>query len=63
MTMNIAVIGESCKDEYIYGTCDRVCPEHFLCGKLLHVEPHKKCSVHYHKLKKETFYVIKGSVS
>lgn len=25
--MNIAVIGESCKDEYIYGTCDRVCPE------------------------------------
>lgn len=23
----IAVIGESCVDEYIYGVCDRVCPE------------------------------------
>lgn len=25
--MRFAVIGESCVDEYIYGTCDRVCPE------------------------------------
>lgn len=25
--MNILVIGESCIDEYILGTCDRVCPE------------------------------------
>jgi bifunctional ADP-heptose synthase (sugar kinase/adenylyltransferase) len=24
---NIVVIGESCIDEYVYGTCDRVCPE------------------------------------
>lgn len=23
----IAVIGESCIDQYVYGTCDRVCPE------------------------------------
>lgn len=23
----IAVIGESCIDEYVYGTCERVCPE------------------------------------
>jgi bifunctional ADP-heptose synthase (sugar kinase/adenylyltransferase) len=27
MKANIAVIGESCIDEYVYGTCDRVCPE------------------------------------
>ena len=27
MIKNIAVIGESCVDEYVYGTCDRVCPE------------------------------------
>ena len=32
------------------------------CGKLLHVIPDKQCSVHYHKLKKETFYVIDGSL-
>lgn len=25
--LKIAVIGESCIDEYVYGTCDRVCPE------------------------------------
>lgn len=25
--MNILVIGESCIDEYIFGSCDRVCPE------------------------------------
>lgn len=25
--LNILVIGESCIDEYVYGTCSRVCPE------------------------------------
>jgi D-beta-D-heptose 7-phosphate kinase/D-beta-D-heptose 1-phosphate adenosyltransferase len=25
--MKIALIGESCIDEYVFGTCDRVCPE------------------------------------
>lgn len=32
------------------------------CGKHLHVIPYKQCSVHYHKLKKETFYVIEGEL-
>jgi N-acetylneuraminate synthase len=32
------------------------------CGKHLHVLPNKWCSVHYHKNKKETFYVIKGEL-
>jgi mannose-6-phosphate isomerase-like protein (cupin superfamily) len=32
------------------------------CGKHLHVLPSKWCSVHYHKIKKETFYVIEGSL-
>lgn len=30
------------------------------CGKHLHVIPGHWCSVHYHKNKKETFYVING---
>lgn len=30
------------------------------CGKHLHVCPQKKCSVHYHKNKTETFYIIRG---
>jgi mannose-6-phosphate isomerase-like protein (cupin superfamily) len=33
------------------------------CGKHLHVLPDKYCSVHYHKNKKETFYVINGELS
>jgi mannose-6-phosphate isomerase-like protein (cupin superfamily) len=32
------------------------------CGKHLHVLPNKWCSVHYHKIKKETFYVINGKL-
>jgi mannose-6-phosphate isomerase-like protein (cupin superfamily) len=32
------------------------------CGKHLHVLPTKWCSVHYHKNKKETFYVIHGEL-
>ena len=25
--MKIAVIGDACTDKYIYGSCDRLCPE------------------------------------
>jgi mannose-6-phosphate isomerase-like protein (cupin superfamily) len=32
------------------------------CGKLLHVEIKKQSSVHYHKNKKETFYIINGNL-
>lgn len=32
------------------------------CGKHLHVLPTKWCSVHYHKNKKETFYIINGEL-
>jgi D-beta-D-heptose 7-phosphate kinase/D-beta-D-heptose 1-phosphate adenosyltransferase len=27
MNRKIAIVGESCIDEYVYGSCDRVCPE------------------------------------
>lgn len=32
------------------------------CGKLLKFKKDKKCSVHYHSLKDETFYLHKGKV-
>src|SRR5271165_5162726 len=32
------------------------------CAKWLHIAPGKKCSLHYHKLKKETFHVQHGIV-
>jgi len=33
------------------------------CGKLLYVVQGKRCSVHFHKLKDETFYVHKGELT
>jgi mannose-6-phosphate isomerase-like protein (cupin superfamily) len=30
------------------------------CGKILHFDPNKKCSYHYHKKKHEHFYVLNG---
>ena len=32
------------------------------CGKLLYVVKHLRGSIHYHKLKKETFYLHSGKV-
>lgn len=32
------------------------------CGKILHLEEGKHCSVHYHEQKDETFYIIEGKV-
>ncbi len=32
------------------------------CGKLLYFDKGKRCSWHYHKLKDETFYILKGAV-
>ena len=33
------------------------------CGKLLYLKQGAQCSHHYHPVKKETFYVIQGSLS
>lgn len=30
------------------------------CGKILHFDKGKKCSLHYHKIKTETFYLHRG---
>ena len=32
------------------------------CGKILHLKNGYRCSMHYHKMKHETFYVLKGRV-
>lgn len=32
------------------------------CGKILHFTEGKRCSYHYHKLKTETFYLLKGKI-
>lgn len=33
------------------------------CSKLLVIYPHYRCSLHYHKLKTETFFVMEGIVN
>ena len=32
------------------------------CGKILFINKNKKCSYHYHKLKRETFYLQSGRI-
>jgi mannose-6-phosphate isomerase-like protein (cupin superfamily) len=32
------------------------------CGKFLYLKKGKRCSMHYHKNKDETFYILKGKV-
>jgi quercetin dioxygenase-like cupin family protein len=32
------------------------------CGKILELNKGKKCSVHYHKIKDETFHILSGKV-
>lgn len=32
------------------------------CGKFLYLKMGKRCSLHYHKKKDETFYILKGKV-
>lgn len=36
--------------------------DEFYCGKILVVRQDKHCSLHYHKLKTETFYIQSGHV-
>jgi mannose-6-phosphate isomerase-like protein (cupin superfamily) len=33
---------------------------HLYCGKILEIRKNKRCSLHYHKLKTESFYLHKG---
>lgn len=32
------------------------------CGKILHINKDKRCSLHYHKDKQETFFVLSGKI-
>jgi mannose-6-phosphate isomerase-like protein (cupin superfamily) len=33
------------------------------CGKLLTVKPGHRCSMHFHKNKKETFFILNGTLA
>lgn len=37
--------------------------DHLYCGKLMHFNADRKCSIHFHKLKHETFYLSTGRIN
>lgn len=39
-----------------------ICNNEKYCGKILHFVKDRQCSLHYHKIKDETFYVSRGLV-
>jgi quercetin dioxygenase-like cupin family protein len=45
-----------------WGWEDWICNNEFYCGKILFFHKEKKCSFHYHNIKKETFYLAKGKL-
>lgn len=46
----------------VWGSEDWIINTPKYCGKLLSLKRGYQCSVHYHKIKEETFYVNKGIV-
>jgi len=48
--------------EKVWGREEWIANTDKYCGKFLYLEKGKRCSLHYHKKKDETFYIFKGRV-
>lgn len=48
--------------EKVWGSEEWIVNTPMYCGKFLFLQKGKRCSLHYHKNKDETFYVLKGRV-
>jgi mannose-6-phosphate isomerase-like protein (cupin superfamily) len=48
--------------EKVWGSEEWIVNNYAYCGKFLHLKKGKRCSLHYHKNKNETFYVLRGKV-
>jgi mannose-6-phosphate isomerase len=46
----------------VWGAEEIIVNNDYYCGKILHLAPGHRCSLHYHPIKKETFYVLSGDV-
>lgn len=46
----------------VWGFEQVICNTEHYCSKFLHVKPGMQCSLHYHKMKDETFFVLGGDV-
>lgn len=45
-----------------WGWEDWIVNNELYCGKILHFKKGKRCSLHYHKKKTETFYILNGDI-
>jgi len=48
--------------EKVWGSEEWIVNTSLYCGKFLYLKKGKRCSLHYHENKDETFYVLKGKV-
>ena len=48
--------------EKVWGREEWICNNEKYCGKKLVLKKGYRCSIHHHKVKDETFFVLKGSV-
>lgn len=48
--------------EKIWGEEHWIANNELYCGKILKLKEGYKCSYHYHKIKDETFHILKGKV-
>lgn len=49
--------------EKLWGSEEWITNNSLYCGKILTINKGRMCSIHYHKLKDETFYVLEGTVA
>jgi quercetin dioxygenase-like cupin family protein len=50
------------KHEKVWGHEEWIVNTPLYCGKFLYLKKGKRCSIHYHKNKDETFYILEGEV-
>ena len=48
--------------EKVWGREEWIVNNELYCCKFLYIKPRYQCSLHFHKLKTETFYLIRGKV-
>ena len=46
----------------VWGREQIICNNPLYCSKILHLSQGYRCSIHHHKIKDETFYILKGKV-
>ncbi len=46
----------------VWGREQIICNNPLYCSKILHLRQGYRCSIHHHKIKDETFYILKGKV-